>query len=253
MTGTAMTKWRAVAVAASLAWAHGASAQPAEPARAQAPAIFSADVLIEDAIVDAEGRMVEARPATRYRLTRRPVAGGVETEIVHVTARLFAKGPLHDPRGGLRYVFAPTGGIRAYDAHGRAVAAMGDDAALRAERDRDDATLVFADRDLRGREGALRRRLGRPMARLGRHDRYVTADGDTTSETLVEPGTMLPVELNVVRDGRLTQRSSWLYGRMPGGRWYLATMRSETALTDGSGRRFVSVRTHTNVSGTEGR
>jgi hypothetical protein len=245
-----MTGWRAAVVAAGLTWAHSAGAQPVQPA---AP-IFSADVLIEDAIVDAQGRIVEARPATRYRITRRPVTGGIETEIVYAAARLFTKGPLHDPRSGLRYVFGPPGsGVRVYDTHGQTVAAIADDSAMRTGADGDDATVVYADRELRSREAALRRRLGRPVARLGRHDRYVTTDGDSTSETLVEPATMLPVEANVVRGGALALRSAWRYGRMPGGRWYLATMRTETVLGDGSGRRFVSTETHTNVSGTEGR
>ena len=62
-----------------------------------------------------------------------------------------------------------------------------------------DATVVFADRDVRRRRDGLQRRMGRAAGRLGRHDRYVTTDAEATTETLVEPGTMLPVEVKIGR------------------------------------------------------
>ena len=67
--------------------------------------VFSADVVVDDAIVDERGTVVETRPQTRYRMTVRRVGAGLETELVHPPARLFQRGPLMDPRGGYRYVF----------------------------------------------------------------------------------------------------------------------------------------------------
>lgn len=248
MRGMARFGTRA-AVAACMAWAQAVSAQPA-PITSGDPEVFSADVVIEDSIVDAQGTVVETRPSTRYHLTRRRVDGGLETEITYPPAKLYAKGPLVDPRSGMRMVYGATGTTRIYDAKGALVQTI--EMPPPAEAD-PDAAMVFADRDLRRRRDALQRRLGRTTGRLGRHDRYVATDADATTETLVEPGTMLPTEVNVVRGGALTDRHQLAYARMPGGRWYLARQRSEHAMTDGSGRRFVSTRTHLNVSGSEGR
>ena len=249
MRGTARFGTRA-AMAACMAWAQAVSAQPAAPQTAQDTEVFSADVVIEDSIVDANGAVVDTRPTTRYHLTRRRVDGAIETEITYPRAKLYAKGPLVDSRSGMRMVYGATGTLRIYDATGGLVQTLempappGGDA---------DATVVFADRDVRRRRDGLQRRMGRAAGRLGRHDRYLTTDAETTTETLVEPGTMLPVEVNVVRGGALAERNQLTYGRMPGGRWYLARQRSEHAMADGSGRRFVSTRTHVNVSGSEGR
>ena len=249
-----MTVQTAAYAAVVVAWlaGGGAHAQTAAPGARdeQGAEIFRADVTVEDTIVNEEGAVVETRPTTRYRVTRRQRMAGVETEIAYAPARLFERGPLADPRSGFRYVFAPGQPTRIYDGAGSLVAALdeGPDA-----RDTRDGGLVFADRDRRTREARLRSRFGRATGRQGQRDRYLASEGDTVTETLVEPGTMLPVEVNVTRGGALEQRAAHTYGRMPGGRWYLATTRSESALGDGSGRRLVSTRTHTNVSGTEGR
>lgn len=243
---------RAALVAAWLAGAPGAQAQAVSPGAPADPGveIYRADVTVEDTIVNEDGEVVETRPATRFRLTRRRVPAGIETEIAYPEAKLHARGPLTDPRGGSRYVFTPGAPSRIYDASGALVASLDD---ARDDADADDRRVVFADRDRRTREARLRTRLGRPAGRQGTRDRYVAGDGDLVTETLVEPSSMLPVEINVVRGGTLEHRTWHAYGRMPGGRWYLATTRSESALADGSGRRLVSTRTHTNVAGTEGR
>lgn len=248
MRGMARFGTRA-AMAACMAWAQAVSAQPA-PVTTGDTEVFSADVVIEDSIVDAQGAVVETRPSTRYHLTRRRVDGGIETEITYPATKLYARGPLVDPRSGMRMVYGANGTARIYDAKGALVHTV--DVPPPTDADRE-ATMVFADRDLRRRQDALQRRMGRSTGRLGRHDRYVATDDDATTETLVEPGTMLPAEVNVVRGGALTDRHQLAYARMPGGRWYLARQRSEHAMGDGSGRRFVSTRIHLNVSGSEGR
>lgn len=249
MRATAWIGTRAALAVACVTWAHLAAAQTTA-AGSPSNEVYSADVVIDDSIVDAHGAVVEARPSTRYHLARRRVAGGVETEIAYASGKLFAKGPLVDPRGGTRIVFGVEGTARLYDAAGTLVQTIDAPAPPGADAE---AALVYADRDLRRRGEALRHRMGRSTGRVGRHDRYVSSEGDATTETLVEPGTMLPVEVNVVRDGALAERSMLDYARMPGGRWYLARTRHEKAVADGTGRRFVSTTTHTNVRGSEGR
>ena len=248
MRGMARFGTRA-AMAACMAWAQAASAQPA-PVTNGDREVFSADVVIEDSIVDAQGAVVETRPSTRFHLTRRQVDGGIETEITYPTTKRYAKGPLVDPRSGMRMVYGASGTARIYDARGTLLHTI----EMPPPPDADpEVAVVFADRDQRRRRDALQQRMGRASGRLGRHDRYVTSEGEATTETLVEPGTMLPAEVNVMRNGALAERSQLAYARMPGGRWYLARQRSESAMPDGSGRRFVSTRTHLNVSGSEGR
>lgn len=251
MHGTRQSRgWRAALAAAAIAWARGSAAQ--EATAAVSP-IFSADVVVEESIVDQRGVVLEARPSTRYRIVRRQVDGGIETETTFMAGRLFDKGPLSDPRGGMRIVRGPgDAGTRVYDGSGRLVASL-DDAAAAAVTGGREAAAVFSDRDAAARAAALPRQHGEARGRIGRRLRYVLADRDVETETLVEPDTMLPAEVNVVKGGALAVRSTFGYARMPGGRWYLASTRSETALADGSGRRFVSTRTQINVAGTEGR
>ena len=110
---------------------------------------------------------------------------------------------------------------------------------------------VMTDRDRPLRQRDLIRRFGAPVGTLAGRDRYLSHEDDTMTELLVEPSTMLPAEISVVRKGALDRRIGIGYGRMPGGRWYVATVRSELVLAGGSGRRFVSTSTHLNVAAPE--
>lgn len=228
----------------------------AQVATAQTAPLYSAEVEIEESIVDERGTVVEARPKTRYRMAMRRTARGIQTEIVYPEARLYPKGPLRDPRSGIRIV---TDGnlatARVYDAQNRLLVGPPDvDAEPAAVGDRVQASgLVLSDRDARGRRSDFVRRFGPALGRLGGRNRYLGSDGDDVTETLVEPSTMLPVEINVARGGALAHRTSIAYGRMPGGRWHIATMRSEAALPDDTGRRFVSHRSFLNVVSQEAR
>ncbi len=217
--------------------------------------VYSADVEIEESIVDEHGAVVEVRPKTRYRMAVRRTARGLQTEIVYPEARLFPKGPLVDPRSGFRFVFGgDLASGRIYNATGAAVlgpareASDGPDVAAGAA-----SGLVLADRDLRTRRSDLVRRFGPALGRMAGRDRYLSSEGDLLTETFVEPATMLPVEVNVARGGALEHRTSIAYGRMPGGRWYVARTRNEMALPGQAGRRFVSDRTHLNVVSQEAR
>jgi hypothetical protein len=217
--------------------------------------VYSADVEIEESIVDEHGAVVEARPKTRYRMALRRTSRGLQTEIVYPEARLFPKGPLTDPRGGLRIVSdGDLATARIYDARGRLLAGAPDPGAggSGARDVAQESGLVLSDRGARGRLSEFERQFGPSLGRLGGRDRYLSSQGDELTETLVEPSTMLPVEVNVARGGVLAHRTSLAYGRMPGNRWYIATTRSEMALPD-TGRRFVSTRNYLNVVSQEAR
>ena len=253
------TTWRMAAlVAAVTATANTASAQSAENNRGDASTapVYSADVEIEESIVDEHGAVVEARPKTRYRMAMRRTARGLQTEIVYPEARLFPKGPLTDPRGGLRIVAdRELSQTRIYDARGQLILGPPDATADPAGENgvTQESGMVLSDRGARGRASEFVRRFGPSLGRLGGRDRYLASQGDELTETLVEPSTMLPVEINVARGGALAHRTAIAYGRMPGGRWYIATMRSEMALPDDAGRRFVSKRSYMNVVSQEAR
>ena len=128
--------WRAVAVAAAMATgatgarAAGPDAQSAPGGRAAGGATaaetrvvrgddamapdYSADVVIDESIVDDKGTVVETRPQTRYRLLLRRTARGWRTEITYPEARLFPKGPLT-----FNSAWAPAGGVQLGQVMGR--------------------------------------------------------------------------------------------------------------------------------------
>jgi hypothetical protein len=245
MSGTgSRARWRQAAVTAmAVAWAGVAGAQITEEATAT---VFSADVVVDDAIVDERGTVVERRPQTRYRMTVRRVGAALETELVHPPARLFERGPLMDPRGGYRYVFDHGfAHPRIYDPNG-ALVRPPDPSQVAEPAATALPSFTLADRDRRSRRDDLVRRFGAAVGTVAGRDRYLSQEGDATTETLVEPSTMLPVEINIVRNGALAQRTGVAYARLPGGRWYVATTRSEQPAGQ-AGRRFVSTSTYLNV------
>ena len=228
----------------------------AQVAGAQSAPVYSADVEVEESIVDEHGAVVEARPKTRFRMAMRRTPRGIQTEIVYPEARLYPKGPLLDPRGGIRIVTdGDLATARVYGPQGRLIVGPPDtEAGPTAVTGPTQASgMVLSDRGAQGRHDDLIRRFGPSLDRLGGRDRYLASEGDDLTETLVEPSTMLPVEINVARGGALAHRTSIAYGRMPGGRWYVATTRSEVALPGDSGRRFVSNRSYLNVVSQEAR
>lgn len=247
MRGTGVrTQWRpAAAMAMAVAWAGVAGAQVTGEAAAP---VFRADVVVDETIVDDRDRVVETRPKTRYRITVRRVGPGLETEIVHPPARLFERGPLMDPRGGYRYVVdSGFTNPRIYDPSGALISQIGPAGAGEPAVPAARPAFTLADRDRRARRDDLVRRFGAAIGAVAGRDRYLSQEGDETTETLVEPSTMLPVEINVVRRGTLAQRTGLAYGRLPGGRWYVATARNEQPVPGPGGRRFVSTSTYLNV------
>lgn len=258
MVRTGISRYAGGAALAAMVMASTGAAraeQRAVPPGLDTP-VFSADVVIDEHVVDEQGTVVETRPQTAYRMTVRRGARGLRTEIVYPRARLFPKGPLVDPRGGYRIeVGGDLSQGRIYDASGALVFGPADDAAATMADPNAPATtgLVLADRDTKTRKRDLVRTFGPALERVKGRDRYLASEGDVVAETLVEPTTNLPVEVNVARDGALAERTAISYGRMPGGRWYVARTRSEVALPGDGGRRAVSTHTYTNVVSQEAR
>ena len=246
-------RWQAAALAVAIALAtSGTTAQTRQaPSSSKAAStVFSADVVIDDTIVDASGALVESRPQTRYRLSTRQVDGDLETEIVYGPARLFPRGPLVDPRSGYRLVFdSQLRNPQVYDAAGQLISRPAGPPPIHPGPTSAAARpgLVLSDRDAPSRRDHLVQGFGPAVGTVGGRDRYLVQDGEVMTETLVDPGAVLPVEVNVVRSGKLDHRTSIAYGRLPGRRWYVASVRSERALPGAKGRRFVTSRTHLNV------
>lgn len=256
MTRTGWQQQRSIVAAAAMAWASVVGSVAAQtPGGGSGRPVFSADVVVDEQVVDGEGTVVETRPSTAYRMTITRGARGLRTEIVYPTARLYPKGPLVDPRSGYRLEFGSRlGDGRVYDAAGALVLGPPDEPDGSVEAPHGATTgLVLSDRDVTARKRELVRKFGQPLGRLSGRDRYLATVDNLLTETLVEPATNLPVEVNVARDGALAERTAIAYARMPGGRWYVARTRSELALPGASGRRFVSIRTHTNVESQEAR
>jgi hypothetical protein len=256
MVRTGMERYAGCAAMAALVMAGAVTThaqQRALPGNHDTP-VYSADVVIDEQVVNEQGTVVETRPQTAYRMTVRRGARGLRTEIVYPQARLFPKGPLVDPRSGYRIeVGNDLSQGRIYDASGALVFGPADDTAAADPGGPANTGLVLADRDVRTRKRELVRKFGQALERVRGRDRYLASEGDVVAETLVEPTTNLPVEVNVARDGALAERTAISYARMPGGRWYVARTRSEVALPGDGGRRFVSTRTHTNVVSREAR
>ena len=252
MRGSGITaRWQAAVMAMAITTG-AASAAGAQVVNEGAASVYSADVVIDEAVVDAQGAMIETRPQTRYRITVRRVGQGLETEIVHPPARLFPRGPLTDPRGGYRYVFdGEFTNPRLYDPGGTLISPGDAVSAGEAPATAAPHAFTLADGDRRARHQDLVRRFGPAVGTVAGRDRYLAQEGDESTEVLVEPSTMLPVEINVVRHGALAQRTGLAYARLPGKRWYVATMRSELPLPGPAGRRFVSTSTYLNVVAAE--
>ncbi len=256
MVSTGFSRYAGGAALAAMVMASAGTAHAEQRGLQGSPdtPVFSADVVIDEAIVDEQGTVVERRPGTAYRMTVRRGARGLRTEIVYPQARLFPKGPLVDPRSGYRIeVGSDLSQGRIYDASGALVFGPADDAAAAAPGGPTSTGLVLADRDVKQRKRDLVRRFGQALERVQGRDRYLASEGDTLTETLVDPTTHLPVEVNVARSGALAERTGISYGRMPGGRWYVARTRSEVALPGDGGRRAVSTHTYTNVVSQEAR
>jgi hypothetical protein len=256
---------RALFSVCALAGTPGAQAnQPAT-----GPAIstgFSADVVVERTTVDRNGVIVSQMPKVRYRVTEGRGPRGASTEIAFQNTPPFpGRGPLKDPGAGFRVlvnewdgitVLDPTGKIvptnsAGTDGGGATTAASASGAGLaRVAPQAEHSTGLGLERSAAARRQALVARFGSPVGRLGDRERFVRNEADTFEEVLVDPDTALPIEINIMRSGRLVHRSSLSYGALADGRFYCSFQRDETLSdpSDEAAPRNVTVTTYTVVT-----
>ena len=87
------------------------------------------------------------------------------------------------------------------------------------------------------RRAALTRQMGAPQGMVRGLERYVSNEGAATTEVLLDPVWAVPVEINVVRDGRLVSHSAVSYQEDPGAGLVRRRIRSEQLLSAESGDR----------------
>ncbi len=96
------------------------------------------------------------------------------------------------------------------------------------------------------RRQGLERQLGSPTSRVRGADRFVVTRGETTQEVLADPESAVPVEMNVVRSGRLVTHSTFGYVPGAGGSLVRHTIHTEQ-LASNKGDRLVTDIEYTNI------
>jgi hypothetical protein len=120
----------------------------------------------------------------------------------------------------------------------RLAAMVGGPAAL-AGRGPADGLLVHA-HDRPRRRLDLERRFGHPVGTVRGLERFVTQAAGRAQELLIDPETTLPVELNVVHQGRLFSRTIFDYQPSTAGSLLRRRLRTEFALGSSTDGRMVS-------------
>ena len=90
------------------------------------------------------------------------------------------------------------------------------------------------------RRQTLERQYGTAAGRVRGLDQFVTTSGDTTVEVLADPESLVPVEMNIARNGALVSHTTFRYGRGVGGSQVRRALRSEQLVADGTGERAVT-------------
>lgn len=235
---------------------------------------FSADMTLQRSRVDANGRRVGGEPiAQRYHWERSSVTGHWKTTLTLAPAAPVSLRTVHgaaavdDRLLVARIEDAEDGtGPKIYDKDGRllptpsvidqllpalaardaAIAPRLPAAATPGQRSRTTpAHARLADNQVIKRSGkdarrlALQRQHGSPVGQVRGLDRYVKARADRTEETLVDTQLQLPVETNVVREGRLVSQRTVSYA--PAGADLIVRHRvhTERLLSPQSGERAV--------------
>ncbi len=238
----------AALVAALAALAHTAAAQAVDTAPADG-AVFSADVTVERAVIDAKGRVTRRLPSSKYRIER--FAGGRSRMAMQASTAAPRIGPLADPYAGMIVEFDPAGsGLRIVGSNGQPLpgapplpaglvppelAAGADDG------------LVTPARDAVRRRGELGRNFGTRAGSVRRLERYLAKHGTRVQEVLVSPATALPVEVNVADGGVLEEHHEFAYEEGAQGQLVRTRTRSESRVPGTVNDRLVSVTTLANV------
>ena len=86
---------------------------------------------------------------------------------------------------------------------------------------------------------AFQRRHGPPVGQVRGLDRYVTTHGDRTEETLVDRQLQVPVEANLVREGRLVSHRTMSYAPAGGDFVVRRSIRTEHLVSSKTGERAI--------------
>lgn len=244
MTRTSTWEWRRIAGTAALV------VVTAQAGRAHMEALsgaFRAEVTVERAVVDERGKVVRDMPGSRYRMER--TADGRVRLTLLPTRPYPVAGPLADAYAGIVVEQDPaTGTLRVLGKDGKPLPGappMPSSLAQSAVPAVSDDGLITR-RPLAARRAALAGSLGPRVGTMRGLERYVVKRGSAIEEVLVSPDTALPVEINVVDGGALTERHQFTYETRSDGFVVRTRSRSESRL--GAGReRLVSVTTLTQV------
>lgn len=259
-------RWRATLVLAATVVttsnAHGARVERTTPAtqdvaretaaaaaaEAAGEALFSAEVTVERAVVNDQGRVIRDLPRSRYRIEQ--FAGGRNRMAMLPSTGGPRIGPLADPYAGMVVEFDPAGsGLRLLGADGRPLpgAPALPTSLAPPELGQGHEGFVTPVRDTAKRRGDLSRHFGKRAGSVRRLERYLDTRGTRWQEVLVEPASALPVEVNVMQDGQLEEHHEFTYAETEPGQLVRTRTRSETRVPGTKGQRLVAMTTLVNV------
>lgn len=104
--------------------------------------------------------------------------------------------------------------------------------------------LLSASRAVRHEDA--KKHVGTRWGNVGSRERYVEIEDNGAKETLIDPANGLPVEVNVIRNGRLASHLTFEYGALSDGRVHVSEVVAEQSSDQWPGYRIV---TRTKYSG----
>ncbi len=237
---------------------------PAETTAAE-EALVSADVAIRQEHVDADGRSLPGRsPMLTYRLEHRAsTSGPVMTMTLIAAERTIVQGigvtrALEHSFIAARMERDAKNGLRLFNARGELLTMpYGDgvrpfgnlsDKFLPPSRPSPEPPtvqlaafdrMVFARYRRADRRARLEQTHGLPAGSVRGLDRYISSTDGDLDEVLVDPDTVLPMEMNTVRDGHLVSRAEMAYDERPDGWLVRRRLRAERVVPSVNGRRVV--------------
>lgn len=219
--------------------APGAHAQPAAPPL-EAGVTLAATVTVTRALLNDTGGLVRELPASRYKLAQ--FRDG-RLRMTMLPSRPGPRiGPMADPYAGMVVEGnLAQGTLELRDASGTRIP-LPEGASLAPAAPPGESVLAGS-AEAPGRRRALERDYGRPAGRLRGFVRYVGRRGAATEEVLVAADTLLPAELNVAKDGVLTEHHAFSYRRLPGNRWVRQQTVAHTLVTGRQPHRLLSITT----------
>ncbi|MCC6991081.1 MAG: hypothetical protein IT181_18900 [Acidobacteria bacterium] len=217
----------------------GASAQTIEPPL-EAGMTMAATVTVTRALLKDTGELLRELPTSRYKLAQ--FRDG-RLRMTMLASRPGPRiGPMADPYAGMVVEGnLAQGTLELRDASGKRVG-LPASAGMPPAAEPGESFLADTGETPRRRQ-ALERDYGRPTGRLRGLMRYVARRGTTTEEVLVASDTMLPAELNVVKNGVLTEHHAFSYRRLPGNRWVRQQSVAHTLVAGSQPQRMLSITT----------